>query len=147
MKFPYPCSVEVETTRKHGETLTRRNGVTAKELVTQPMEGINTIPDAIDFAARAYGTAPGWGWRDVINVHEEEKVIKKNVDGRIVKETKKWKYFELSPYKYLDHIQVREAILEVASGVVELGIKKGEVFNIFAETRCALFPGNYFRPR
>ena len=70
-----------------------------------------------------------------IDVHEEEKTITKKVDGEDKVETKKWKYFELGPYQYLSFQQVKTSVIEIANALVGLGLKKGDVFNIYAQTR------------
>lgn len=135
----YPVgSVEVEKETKPGETRTRRNAATADRLVTQPLEGIDTVYDIILYAARVHGNKNALGWRDIVNVHEEQKDVKKVVDGKEVTEKKTWKYFELSHYKYLNYIQVKEAACEIAQGLVDLGVGKGEVFNVYAATRYAV---------
>lgn len=128
-------SVEVEPA-KPGEGPIRRLANNAEELVTRPMEGIETTPDIIAYAAKKYGKMKAVGWRDVIKVHEEQKEIKKTVDGREVAETKTWKYFELSDYKYFDYLELEEAISQAGRGLADLGISTDHVFNIYASTGC-----------
>ncbi|KAH7913625.1 hypothetical protein BJ138DRAFT_583490 [Hygrophoropsis aurantiaca] len=123
-------SVEVPT----DDGPVRRLAITAEKLVTQPFEGINIIPDVVNYAARTHGTKDAMGWRDIVDIHEEEKQVKKMVDGKEVTETKTWKYFELSDYKYINFVQVQEAASELARGLVHHGIKKEDVFNIYAAT-------------
>ncbi|KAH7928013.1 acetyl-CoA synthetase-like protein [Leucogyrophana mollusca] len=112
----------------------RRLAITAEKLVTQPFEGIDIIPDVVAYAARTHGTREAMGWRDVVDIHEEEKQVKKMVDGKEVTETKKWKYFELSDYKYIDFVQVQEAASELSRGLLHHGITKDDVFNVYAQT-------------
>lgn len=129
-------SVVVEDTIKPGETPTRRNALHKDALVTKPYDGISTVPDILAYCARVHGTKEALGWRDITDVHEEEKEVKKNVGGKEVTEKKKWKYFQLSEYRYLNYVEVQDAANEVASGLVELGVNKGDVFNVYAQTRC-----------
>ena len=136
-KFPPVGSVEIEA-KKDGEAPTRRLAITKDRLVTQPMAGIETVYDVIQSAARSYGTKNALGWREVLDIHEEEKDVKKFVDGKEIIEKKKWKYFELSQYKYLSFVQVKETVDEIAQGLVQLGIAKGEVFNVYAQTRYVI---------
>ena len=75
------------------------------------------------------------GWRDTIRVIEEEKEVTKVVDGKEVTQKKLWKYFELSDYKYLDYIELKEAISEVSRALIDLGITKDDVFNVYSQTR------------
>ena len=66
------------------------------------------------------------------------KVVTKKIDGKEVKETKTWKYFQLGPYRYLSFVDVKDAVDELSAGLIELGIGRGEVFNVYAQTRCAI---------
>ena len=128
-------SVEVSGTLTDVETPVRRNTKSKDALVTQPFEGIDTVTDVLSYAARTYGAKNAFGTRDVIAVHEEEKSVTKRIDGKDIVEKKKWKYFELGPYHYLSFQQAKVAVCEIANAFVELGLKKGEVFNIYAQTR------------
>ncbi|EED82007.1 predicted protein [Postia placenta Mad-698-R] len=127
-------SVEVGPEKVEGETRIRRNGLTADKLVTQPWEGIDTVYDVLLYAARTHGTKDSYGTRDIIDVHEEVKEVKKTVGGKEVTEKKTWKYFQLSDYKYLSFIQVKDAALEVAAGFLQLGVAKSDVVNVYAGT-------------
>ena len=132
--FPPVGSVEIGEA-KAGETAIRRNAVTKDRLVIQPLEGIETVYDVIQFSARTHGTKSAMGWRDIIDVHEEQKDVKKTVDGKEVVEKKTWKYFQLSNYKYLNFVEVKATVDQIAAGLIELGIGKGEIFNVYAQTR------------
>lgn len=112
----------------------RRLAITADKLVTQPFEGIDIIPDVIDYAARTHGTRDAMGWRDIVNIHEEEKEVKKMVNGKEVNEKKTWKYFQLSDYKYLSFVDVQERVSALARGLIHHQITKDNIFNIYAQT-------------
>lgn len=133
-KWPKVGSVAVGDEKKDGETQTRRNALTKDALVTQPMEGIETTYDVLCYAARTHGTKKALGWRDIVDVHEEQKEVKKQVDGKEVTEKKTWKFFQLSEFKYLSFVEVKEAVLEISAGLAELGINKGEIFNVYSAT-------------
>ena len=120
---------------RKGETPTRRNAVHKDKLVTHPHGGIETVPDILAYAARTHGTRDAMGWRDVVDIHEEEKEVKKTVGGKEVKEKKKWKYFQLSGYHYINYVQVKDYADEVGAGLIELGVQKDDVFNIYSQTR------------
>ncbi|KAG6331447.1 hypothetical protein ID866_7643 [Astraeus odoratus] len=117
-----------------GEGEVRRLAITADKLVTQPFEGIDIIPDVISYAARTHGTKEAMGWRNIVAIHEEEKEVKKVVGGQEVTEKKNWKYFELSDYEYINFVEVRERVLELARGLLHHGLQKEDVFNIYAQT-------------
>ncbi|EPQ56009.1 long-chain-fatty-acid-CoA-ligase [Gloeophyllum trabeum ATCC 11539] len=127
-------SVEVESNPPPGQAPTRRLAITADKLVTQPFEGIDTVYDILAYAARTHGTNNAMGWREVVDVHEEEKDVKKVVGGKEVTEKKKWKYFQLSEYKYINFLQVKDAVTEVSKGLLELGVGKDDIFNVYAQT-------------
>lgn len=129
-------SYEFSKSERPGEGGIRRCSlVKDKELTQFPVDGVKTVYDIVEYAARTHGSRPAVGWRDIVNTIEEEKEVTKVVEGKEVKEKKKWKYFELSPYKYLSFIEVKEAVSEVARGLVHLGVTDKDVFNIYAQTR------------
>ena len=120
-----------------GEGAVRRLAIKKDALVERPFEGIDVIPDVIDYAARGYGNRPAMGWRTIVNIHEEEKEVQKTVGGQQVTEKKKWKYFELSGFEYIDFLEVQKRVRELSRGLLHYGIRKGDVFNIYAQTRSA----------
>lgn len=130
-------SVEVAAPAGPGEGPTRRCTLSKDGLVTQPFEGIDTVYDIVAYAARTHGSRKALGWRDVVNVIEEEKEVTKVIDGQEVKEKKKWKFFELSDYKYLSFIEVKEAVSEIARALIQLGVTSDDVINVYSQTRCA----------
>lgn len=132
-------SEEYEPPAREGEGPIRRNILSKDGLVTQPFEGIDTVYDVLSYAARTHGTRNALGWRDILEVHEEEKEVKKIVDGNEVIDKKKWKYFELSDYKYLNFVEVKEAVSEIARALIDLGVTAEDVFNVYAQTRYLLY--------
>ena len=133
--YGFPGSVEVGSEKVDGATRIRRLRMTKDNLTTQPMEGIEIVPDVLDYAARTHGNKDSYGYREIVGIHEEKKDVKKVVGGKEVTETKTWKYFELSDYKYLSFVQVKEAAQEVAGGLLKLGVKKEDIINVYASTR------------
>ncbi|PPQ69699.1 hypothetical protein CVT24_001199 [Panaeolus cyanescens] len=127
-------SVQFAPAAGAGEGPIRRCSLSKDGLATQPSEGINTIYDIICYAARTHGNRKALGWRDVVRIHEEEKDVTKVVEGKEVVEKKKWKFFELSDYKYISFVELKEAVSEVARGLIHLGITKEDVFNVYAQT-------------
>ncbi|KAK2465148.1 hypothetical protein APHAL10511_002840 [Amanita phalloides] len=127
-------SVDVAPPASSAEGPVRRVAITKDKLVTQPFEGIETLYDVLAYAARTHGTRNALGWRDIMNIHEEEKEVKKVVDGKEITEKKKWKYFELSDYKYMNYVELKEAVYSIARALVDVGITVDDVFNIYAQT-------------
>lgn len=130
-----PGSVEVGPANVEGGTRTRRLAISQEALVERPFEGIDTVHDVLEYAARTHGTKNALGWRDVIGIHEEEKEVKKTIGGKEVTEKKTWKYFQLSDYKYLTFVEVKDAVSEVARGLIELGITSDDIVNVYSTTR------------
>ena len=134
--IPKPGSVEWGAEKAEDETRIRRSALSPDKLITQPWEGIDTVYDVLEYAARTHGTKNAYGYRNVVDIHEEEKEVKKVVGGKEITEKKTWKYFQLSEYKYLSFEQVKEAAREIAGGLLELGVQKTDVVNVYAATRC-----------
>ena len=128
-------TVDVGAPAPQGESRVRRLEKTQDRLITGPMEGIDTVYDVLMYASRTHGERKAHGYRDIIDIIEEQKEVTKTVGGKEVKETKTWKYFQLSDYKYISYLEFKSAVSEVARGLLKLDVKKGDVFNIYAQTR------------
>ena len=134
-KFPAYGSVEVsKPTNDNTHGAVRRNPLHLDALVERPKDGINTVTDILFHNAREHGTRNALGWRDIVDTIEEEKDIKKTVGGKETIEKKKWKFFQLSEYKWLNFVEVKERAVDMSKGLVELGVEKGQIFNIYAAT-------------
>ncbi|GAA96553.1 uncharacterized protein L969DRAFT_94983 [Mixia osmundae IAM 14324] len=129
-------SVEVGPPAKKGEGRTRRYYATPDRLVTQPADDIVVVPDILEYAARTRPDKPLFGWRDTIKMHNEEKEITKTVKGKEIKEMKKWRYYELSDYKWWNTKEVLDRCQAVGSGLRQLGITNEQKFNIYASTHA-----------
>jgi long-chain acyl-CoA synthetase len=131
-----PGSVEFGPEPKQGEGRARRNYLVAEEeLAARPMDGIDTVYDVLEYVDRTYGSKNAIGYREVITTHVEEKEVTKMVGGKEVKEKKKWSFFELSEFKYLTFTDLRKNSDSIGRGLADLGLKKGDIFNIYASTR------------
>jgi long-chain acyl-CoA synthetase len=118
-----------------GQSGIRRCSITKDKLVKQPVEGVDTLFDVLEYAVRMHGSRDALGWREITRMHEEEKEVTKIVDGKEVVEKKKWKYFELSDYQFHSYTDVKNIVSEIGRGLLELGIAADEVFNVYAQTR------------
>ncbi|TFY74088.1 hypothetical protein EWM64_g9924, partial [Hericium alpestre] len=127
-------SVEVSPSQAPGESGIRRLAKTKDRLVTQPLEGIDTMYDILAYAARTHGTRKAFGYRDIVGTVEEEKDVKKIVDGKETHEKKKWTYFQLSDFQYYSFLDVKNIVSEIARGLLALEVRKGEVVNVYAQT-------------
>ena len=133
-RFPDVGSVDVAPPTAADESPVRRCASSADQLLACPHEGVETVTDVLYYAARAHGTRRAFGWRDIIEVHEEEKQVQKTVGGRTTTEMRKWTYFELSGYQWIDYIQMKEYAIDLAKGLVHLGLESSQIFNIYAAT-------------
>jgi long-chain acyl-CoA synthetase len=129
-------SVEVGPEAKPGESRARRNALWPDSL-TSNEKNLECIYDILTYSARNYGTQPAIGYREIVDVHVEEKDVKKTVDGKDIVEKKKWEYFQLSEYKYINFIQLKDMADSIGRGLIDLGLKRGDVLNIYSSTRYA----------
>ncbi|KAG9030909.1 long-chain fatty acid-CoA ligase [Tulasnella sp. JGI-2019a] len=130
-----PGSVEIKGAPKvEGESIPRRSYCSPDLLVTQPAPGVATVTDILRYATRTHGGKNAFGWRNVVRVIEEEKEIKKTIDGKEVVEKKTWKYFQLSDYQYLSYIEFSARVKQLAASLIKHEVGKGEVFNVYAST-------------
>ncbi|EPQ30980.1 uncharacterized protein PFL1_01169 [Pseudozyma flocculosa PF-1] len=127
------ASVEIGEAAK-GETKVRRAFCTPDKLVEGPAADIYTMADVFSHSLKRFPNRPVMGWRDIVNVHQEEKEITKKKDGKEVKEMKKWEFYELSDYKYLTYTELDQRIQDASSGLRGLGLTSATRFNIYAST-------------
>jgi len=129
------ASIEISE-RVAGETPIRRSPLAKDKLPTSPMEGIDTVTDVLPYVARTFGTKPALGYREIVRLVEEEKELKKVVDGKETTVKKTWTYFQLSEYKYISFVELKSIVDDVARGLVDVGVSRADILNIFASTRC-----------
>ncbi|KAI9455375.1 long-chain-fatty-acid-CoA-ligase [Russula earlei] len=127
-------SVFIGPPPEQGESRVRRLEKTQDRLVTAPIEGVHTVHDVLLYASRTYGERKAFGYREIVDIIEEQKEVTKIVGGEEVKENKTWKYFHLSDYKYITFVEFKTVVSEVARGLLKLGVQKNDVFNIYAQT-------------
>ncbi|KIM26596.1 hypothetical protein M408DRAFT_25303 [Serendipita vermifera MAFF 305830] len=131
---PGPGSVEITKPESDNESGVRRGSYCKDQLCTEPAPGIKTVSDILEYGARVHGDKKAMGWRDVMEIVEEEKEVVKTIDGKETKQMKTWKYFRLSEYKYINYIEVRNNAVELGKGLIDLGINRGDIFNVYAAT-------------
>ncbi len=132
-QYSIPYGPEVE-----GETRIRRSILSPNELLKTPVEGIETLYDVLQYSAKTYGTKNALGTRKIDKIIEEEKEVTKIVNGQETKEKKKWKYFQLSGYKWLNYKETAETAGQIGAGLIKLGLRKDAKVTIFASTRYIL---------
>ncbi|CAK5270711.1 unnamed protein product [Mycena citricolor] len=127
-------TVEVSPAAADNEGPVRRLAIASDKLVSQPLDGINTVYDILEYVAKTHGNRNALAYRDIVDIVEEAKEVTKVIDGKETKETKKWKYFQLSDYKWISYVELKDRVSEIARGLTDLGITTDDVFNIFAAT-------------
>lgn len=119
-----------------GETLPRRHPRSKDGLRNRPAEECHTVFDIVRRSARIYPNHTAVGSRKLVKMHKEMKKIPKNVDGEIREIEKEWQYFELTKFDYLTYKQYEELILQIGSGLRNLGLTSANKVHLFATTRC-----------
>lgn len=89
---------------------------------------------------REYGDLPAVGTKNLIREHEEVKIVKKVMGGK-EKEVEKWTYFEMGKFEYLMYWEYVRAAVEIAAGLRELEMVKGDRLHVFASTRYVIILG------
>ncbi|BGP66339.1 long-chain fatty acid-CoA ligase [Rhodotorula toruloides] len=128
------ASIEVGPPAEPGRSRPRRFAATADKLVESPAPDVEVVADLLGYSVRTRPDRQAVGWRETIRLHNEEKQVKKMVNGEETTETKKWTYYEMSDYKYLTYKQLGEMVADVASALVETGHSRSTIFNIYAST-------------
>lgn len=130
-----PYSVEAPGFKKvEGETIPRRNIRTKDKLAVTPEEGVNTTYDVVTRASKKFGNAKALGKRRLLKTHEENKKVKKTIDGKEQEVDKKWTYYELSKYEYMSFVEYEQLVHNVGSGLRKLGLQSPDRVHLFAAT-------------
>lgn len=134
-----PFTVEASGFEKvPGETIPRRHPKAKDALINIPAEDVHTVFDLVKRSARLYPNHHAVGARKLVQMHKEVKKIKKNVDGEVQEVDKEWQYFELTKYEYLTYKQYEELILQIGSGLRNLGLTHENKVHLFGATRYVI---------
>jgi long-chain acyl-CoA synthetase len=130
-----PYTQEVPNAQKvDGETVPRRNVRTLNELRVAPDAETKTVFDIVKRASKKFGNAKAVGKRKLIRLHEEEKMVKKVVDGKEQQVPKKWTYYEVSSYDYMSFVEYEQLALKAGAGLRALGMRSPDRVHLFAAT-------------
>lgn len=131
-----PFTVEAPGYEKvPGETIPRRHPKAKDGLINYPAPDARTVFQVVERSARLYPNHHAVGARKLINMHNEKKKIKKNVDGEVQEVEKEWSYFELTGFEYLTYKQYLERVLQIGSGLRKVGLTSEDKLHIFGTTR------------
>lgn len=130
-------NVEVAPPKNVHETGERRNAKVAKAPLVRPLGmKCSTVYEFVVECFNKNKNKLAMGYRSIIDIHEETKLINKKVGGKTVQQEKKWLYWELSPYKYETCKEVLEILHNVGRGLVKIGLvpESEDKLHIFAST-------------
>ncbi|KJY01041.1 long-chain-fatty-acid-CoA ligase 1 like protein [Zymoseptoria brevis] len=130
-----PFTVEVPGLEKvEGETIPRRNIKAKDGLIETPDPEVKTVHDILRRSSRKFGNAKALGKRKLVQLHVENRKVKKTVDGKEQEVDKKWTYYELSPYEYMSFSEFEAMALSIGRGFRSLGMKADDRVHLFAAT-------------
>ncbi|KAE8380673.1 hypothetical protein BDV26DRAFT_256785 [Aspergillus bertholletiae] len=130
-----PFSVEVPGVEAvPGETIPRRLPVAKDGLILRPAEDVTTTYDVFRRSARVFGNAKAVASRRLVKTHEENKKIKKIIDGVEKEVDKKWTYFEMSGYSYKSFVEYEQMALQLGAGLKKLGLEAGDKIHLYGAT-------------
>ncbi|CCF57811.1 hypothetical protein KAFR_0D01650 [Kazachstania africana CBS 2517] len=119
------------------ETAPRRNAMAAKAPLVRPRGfKCNTAYElALECFQRGKDNK-AMGWRDVVEVYEEQKQISKTIDGKKTTVDKTWLYYELSDYRYITFNELTDIMHDLGKGLNKIGLRPNTTdrLHIFAST-------------
>lgn len=133
-KTPFTLQVP-NVTPKEGEGIPRRHPGSIDALKSRLEADIATTYDIVKRGAAKFGGAQALGSRKLIQIHEEQKMVKKMIDGVEQEVPKKWLYYEMSEYTYMTFNEYLVRVNTIGSGLRALGLVKEDRVQIFAATR------------
>ncbi|KAI8098295.1 uncharacterized protein B0P05DRAFT_482680 [Gilbertella persicaria] len=74
---------------------------------------------------------PVFGYRPLINIHFKESKPKNPED-----KPKKWSYFELGDYEWMNYREANEKVEKIAYTLQQHGLKNGDIVILFCKTRA-----------
>ncbi|OGM40236.1 fatty acid activator Faa4 [Aspergillus bombycis] len=114
-----PFSVEVPGVEAvPGETIPRRLPAAKDGLIVIPVEGVKTTYDVFRRSARVFGNAKAVASRRLIKTHEENKKVKKVIDG-VEKES---------------FVEYEQVALQLGAGLKKLGLETGDKIHLYGAT-------------
>ena len=130
-------NVPVGPAANEHETAPRRNAQVTKGSLKRPLGmSCTTVYEMALECFELGGESNAMGWRDVVDIHEEKKIIKKFIDGKEIPTEKTWLYYEMSPYKYITFNELRDIMHILGKGLVKMGLRPNtdDRLHIYAST-------------
>lgn len=127
-------TIEVGPEQPNGGRI-RRSVFAAEGIQRIPAPGVHTLYDVLQRSARKFPNNNALGYRTLETMIEEEKEVKKVIDGVETTVVKKWSYFQMSGYQYLTYAEVSQTVHDIGAGFRHLGLKEKAKVEIFAPTK------------
>lgn len=130
-------NIAIGKSERSNEMPPRKNSKFSKISMTKPFGmKCTTVYEFLIEAFSRNGNNKAVGWRDIIDIHEEKKLVDKIVNGKNVPTEKTWLYYEVSPYKYNTYEEMITIMHDLGRGLVQMGMAPGNVdkLHIFAST-------------
>ena len=130
-------NVPVGVAANEHETAPRRNAQVAKAALVRPIGmKCSTVYEMVVECLNLGAGAQAMGWRDVVDIIEEKKTVRKIIDGKETPVEKTWMYYELSPYRYITFHQLLDIMHDVGRGLVKMGLRPAtdDKLHIYAST-------------
>ncbi|KAL9554756.1 hypothetical protein MBANPS3_002671 [Mucor bainieri] len=106
------------------------NGFVSTPLMPDLKKEECTISRVWSDTVKANSSKPVFGSRPLVKIHTKES--KPAEDGK----TKKWSYFELGDYEWMNYREADEKVKKVASTLKKHGLKHGDIVILFCKTRA-----------
>lgn len=134
-------NVPLGESKKPSETAERVNSHVYydhnKEVLVRPSNmKCNTVYEYIIECLEKSKNKDVLAYRNLVNVHDEEKILTKKVNGKEVETKKTWQFYELGDYKYEKGQQLLDTFTNYGKGLIKLGLKphSEDKVHIFAST-------------
>lgn len=119
------------------ETAPRRQAAYKDAPIVRPIGSkANTVYEFLLESFERGGSRKSMAWRDIVELHEEKKMVKKFIDGQEKEVEKTWMYYELTDYKYNTFNELTSIMHDGGRGLVKMGLTPGgeDKILIFAAT-------------
>lgn len=120
-----------------GETAPRRKASEKDAPLDRPRDSkATTVPEFLTECVERNGSIHAMGWRDLLEIHSEKKMVAKIINGEEQKVEKEWLFYENSPYKYINYPDLLTLVTTLSKGLIKVGLRpSGEnKLHIFAAT-------------
>ncbi|KAG0660715.1 long-chain-fatty-acid--CoA ligase 1 [Monosporozyma unispora] len=134
---PQQYNIIVGEAANEHETAPRRSSRAVKAALTKPRDfTCETVFEMISECCRRYKNNNSIGWRNVIDIHEEQKTVTKTINGKPQDVQKTWMYYELTPYQYITFAQMEQNMIHIGKGLVSMGLEPAteDKLHIYAST-------------